>query len=369
MINMQFLMELTVSVKERSFVMLKKRLFGRMILIVGIMLALALGGCDFSSDNGTNGKDPGGNNGNNGNNGNDPGGGNGGNSGSGINPTITIKNSTGYTISGIYIKRSTETQTWGYNLYEYRSLSDGSSREYTLSQPLTNQSVCDIRLSQNSNGEGYNFRKYGVTISNGMTLTFTTSDLNDGSVQPKITIKNRSGKNFNSFYIKPTVISDWGTSFGSITNNDERSVTILIPPTNYTVFDIQMRSSNPTNTYTRSNVTVSNDLVFTYTSADADNPTIELPVIVIQNNTGYTISGIYIKPSTSTSWGNNLYEYRSLPDGSSRAYSLSQHLSSESVYDIRLTQNSNASGLNFTKYNFTVSEGIIVTFSTSDLVQ
>jgi len=134
------------------------------------------------------------------------------------------------------------------------------------------------------------------------------------------------------------------------------------------VFDIQMKSSNPTNTYTRSNVTVSNGMVLIFTSADADNPTIELPVIVIQNNTGYSIHSWWIKPSTSTGWGSENWVW--LSDGQSKTASLPQSLSANNVYDIRLSQNQfGNSGYNFTKYNVTVSEGMILTFTTSDLAQ
>jgi len=294
-----------------------------------------------------------------------------GNSGSGgIKPTITIKNSTGYTVDGwnggLWIKPSTQAQSWGSSLIGGYSdqMEDGTSRKFTFSQPLSAQSVYDFRF----NGGGYSFRKYGVTISNGMTITFTTSDLNDGSAQPEITIQNRSGKTFNSVHIKPSVISDWGSSFGSVSNNSDGTFTILIPPSNYTVFDIQMKSSNPTNTYTRNNVTVSNGMKLIFTSADADNPTIELPVIVIQNNTGYTIDGwnggLWIKSSTTTGWGNSFISGYSdqMQDGILRTFSLPQYLSVQSVYDIRIK----AGGFTFTKYNLTVSEGMIVTFTTSD---
>lgn len=300
-------------------------------------------------------------------------------SGSGVilgNPKITIVNNTGYTIgssgttsgSGIYIKPSTAALSWGNNLVRsFPYLSDGESREFTLSQPLSTHSVYDIRV----NSSEFSFRKYGVTISNGMTITFTASDLNDGSAQPSITLQNRSGKAFNSVHIKPSAISGWGESFGTVSNNSDLSATILVPPSNYTVFDIQARSTNPTNTYTKNNVTISQDMILTFTSADADNQTIELPVIVIQNNTGYTIgssgttsgSGIYIKPSTSTNWGNNLVRsYPYLSDGESRAFTLSQNLSAQNAYDIRL----NGGGFNFTKNNVIVSEGMILTFTTSD---
>jgi len=337
--------------------MKKNKLFILGLLVV--MLALALIGCGFlgGSDD-TNGDNPGGNDDVNGGSGNGGGGGGGG----GTNPTITIKNNTGYKLDYSWIKPSTSTN-WGSDIGP--SWQDGESKTVTLSQPLSTQSVYDVRLRQSSSS-GYMFTKYGVVISNGMVITFTTSDLDDGNNLPTITIKNRSGKTFDSFYVKPSSSSDWGTSFGSTSNNNDCTITIPISPSNHTVFDIQMRSSNPTNTYTRSNVTVSNGMVLIFTSADADNPTIELPVIVIQNNTGYKLDYSWIKPSTSTNWGSDIGP--SWQDGELKTVTLSQHLSAQSVYDIRLRQSS-SSGYMFTKYNVSLSEGMIVTFTTSDLEQ
>jgi hypothetical protein len=296
------------------------------------------------------------------------GGGDGG--GSGINPDITIKNNTGYSFwsltGGLYIKPSTEAKNWGNSFVRGSTdWNDGESRNFTLSVPLSTNSVYDILL----NAGGYNFIKYGVTVSNRMTITFTTGDVNDGSSLPSITLQNRSGKTFNSVHIKPSAISDWGESFGSVGNDGNISATILIPPSNYTVFDIQARSTNPTNTYTRNNVTISNGLTLLFTSADAANPTIEPPVIVIQNNTGYSFwrltGGLYIKPSTEAeNWGSNfLVGYADWYDGESRGISIPQSLSN--TIDIKMT----AGGYNFIKYNVTVSEGMIVTFTTGDLEQ
>ena len=144
---------------------------------------------------------------------------------------------------------------------------------------------------------------------------------------------------------------------------------ILIPASNYTVFDIQMKSTNPTNTYTKNNVTISNGMKLLITSADAENPSIEMPVIVIINNTGYGFwslsGGLYIKPSSSEDWGNNFVGWDDFNDGTSRAFSLPQRLSDNRVYDIKI----NAGGYTFIKYNVTVSEGMIVTFTTGDLEQ
>jgi len=71
-----------------------------------------------------------------------------------------------------------------------------------------------------------------------------------------------------------------------------------------------------------------------FTSADADNPTIELPVIVIENKTGYTLNYSWIKPSTSTNWGSDIGP--SWNDGELHTVTLSQRLSTQNVYDIRL---------------------------------
>jgi len=329
--------------------------FSKIVSLVSIMLALALTltGCAEDPANNNEGEEDG----NVDNTGNGDGGGN-------TSATIsefTIKNNTGYTISGIYIKLPTSTD-WGSNLYGYLSLSDGESRKLTFSQSLAGGSY-DIRLT---NSSGPQFIKYSVSLSNRATVTISNSDIDDGSNFPSITIQNRTGVNFNAIYIRPSSMpdesSDWGKDYGSLSNNSNESVTIPIPPSNYTTFDIQMRSSNPTNTYTKKNVTVSSGMVLTYTSADSDNPLIGSPIIVIQNNTGYTISGIYIKPPTSTDWGSNLYGYLSLSDGESRTFTVSQPLSSG--IDIRLT---NSSGPQFIKYSVTLSEGMIVTLTSSDI--
>ncbi|MCL2213910.1 MAG: hypothetical protein FWC06_01750 [Treponema sp.] len=312
-----------------------------LVAIIGFLLV----GCDFLTGGDDSGND---------------GGGTGG--GSGTTPSITIRNNTGYYIHSWYIKPSNSTD-WGSEIWVWQS--DGDSKTHSFSQSLSSNNVYDIRLAQNQFGGGHNFRKYGVTISNGMTINFTSSDLNDGNNLPSITIQNRSGVSFNSFKIKPSSSSDWGTSFGSISNNDDRTVTIPIPPSSYTVFDLQMGSSNPTNTYTRTNVAITNGMNFIFTSADKDNPTIEMPVIVIQNNTGYYIHSWYIKPSNSTDWGSEIWVWQS--DGTLKTHTLSQSLSTNNVYDIRLAQNQFGGGYNFIKNNVMISEGMILTFTTTDL--
>jgi len=281
-------------------------------------------------------------------------------------PTITIQNNTGYSIGSVYIKPSTSTN-WDDNSWTYISFSNGTSRTFTLSLPLSTANVYDIRLARGSTSGNENFRKYRVSISNNMTVTFTSSDMDDGSNLPSITIQNRSGVTFNSLHIKPSSSSNWDTrNYGSISNNSDSTVGIPIPSSSYTVFDIQVRSTNPANTYTRNNVTISNGMILTFTRADSDNPLTGSPIIVIQNNTGYSIGSVYIKPSTSTNWEISS-TYQSFSNGTSRTFTLSQSLSTVNVYDIRLARGSTGGNENFIKTNIMVTDGMIVILTNSDL--
>jgi hypothetical protein len=326
----------------------------RFLLSACILLAMALiFSCSTKSD------DDGGGGGSGNQGGSDPSSNSGNNNNPSVIPKIKIVNSTGYDISDIRIKPPISTD-WGSDLNGIFNLSDGNSKEITLSYPLSTYSEYDIRLKSGSNI----FTKYKFTVSNGMTITFTAGDLTDESNFPSIAIQNRTGVSLNSIYVKPSSTPDtaWGKNYGSLSNNNDESISIPIPPSNYTMFDIQVRSSNPTATYTKQNVTVSNGMVLTYTRADSDNPLIGDPIIVIQNSTGYDISDIRIKPPISTDWGSDLNGIFTLSNGKSKTFTLSQSLSANNV-DIRLSGNGNI----FTKYNFTVSDGMIITFNTSDL--
>ena len=276
---------------------------------------------------------------------------------------ITLKNSTSYTINGIWMKPST-SHDWGNNLWGYSYLNDEQSKTLDFSPALSAGVTYDIRL-QTSTGN-YIFIKYRIKISTGLNITFTVNDLTDESDYPSITVQNRTGADFNGFYIKPSVSEDWGKSFSNISNNNNGTAKIFIPPSSYTKFDIQMKSSDPTNTYTMRNVTITDGMVLMFTREDADSPITGSPIIVIENNTGYTINGIWIRKPTSHDWGNNLWGYSYLNDNQSRTFILSQSLSANNIYDIRLQTSS--SDYTYIKYRLSiVSDGMVVTFNATDL--
>jgi predicted secreted protein len=365
------------SFNQRRFIM-KQFAFSklvRMAAIAVISVFFSLGCTEDPASSNNGGGSGGGGDSNSSGDGNSSSGGGGG-GGTAVSQ-ITIENKTGYSIQSLHIKPTTSTD-WGSNISI--SLSDGESKAIALSKPLSTGNKYDIQLSTNrllgsGDAAGNIFTKYNLSVD-GRTITFTTGDNTDESEFPSITIQNRSGVNFNAIYVRPSSVpessSDWGRDYRSLSNNSDQSITIPIPPSNYTVFDIQMKSSNPTNTYTKKNVTVTDGMVVMYTSADRENPTIELPVIVIQNNTGYSIQYLHIKQPNSTDWGSNTSI--SLSDGTSRTATLPQSLSTNDKYDIQLSTNrllgsGDAAGNIFTKYNVTISEGMILTFTTSDLAE
>ncbi|MCL2832010.1 MAG: hypothetical protein FWD78_02470 [Treponema sp.] len=132
---------------------------------------------------------------------------------------------------------------------------------------------------------------------------------------------------------------------------------------NYNIFDFQLRSSSPTNTYTKTNVSIStiNGTTVTFYPNDSDNPSIISPVIVFQNNTGYQINQVYIKASTSSNWGSDLSPWY-LPNGESRTLTLPANISNNGSYDIRV---STSSGAYYTK-NVTMLFGMIIIFTAND---
>jgi len=325
---------------------MKKTIKGFGIIVLLMLIGISLTGCgDLSGNDKTDKKGNISNTDKNDNN-ND--------SNTSTNRTITIKNNTGYSLgSSLYIKLSTSSD-WGSSVGIW--LNNGESKAFTLPARISNNGIYDLRYYSSS---GY-YTKYYITINNGMTLTFTSSDYDDGSKNPKITIKNLSGVSFGC-YVKPSSASDWGVMLESVSNNSSKTITLPFLLTNFSVFDIQMRSSSPNNTYTKNNVTVSNGMTVTYTPNDSDNPNIISPVIIIQNNTGYSLgSSLYIKLSTSSDWGSSVGIW--LDNGESKAFTLPARISNNGIYDLRYYSSSGY----FTKKNVSLSYGMTVTFTYSD---
>jgi len=110
-------------------------------------------------------------------------------------------------------------------------------------------------------------------------------------------------------------------------------------------------------------------MVIIFTSADSDNSLVGNPIVVIQNNTSFTINGVWIRETGNDNWGSQVLA-STISNGSSRTFTLSQPLSNVNSYDIRLSSSSSLTSSTasvFIKNNLLVSNGLIITFNSTDL--
>jgi len=271
-------------------------------------------------------------------------------------------NNTGYTLLSGYMKESKDLW-WGNNRL-ISSLPNGSSRTITLSKPISEANVYDFVFStQTSSTSGDAFRRWSVTITDGMTVTINDSHFTNGGEQQTVRVLNRVGRECNVLSIWPSDGGgvQWSGTFSN--NNDPTTLTIAMPRSVGTTFNFQIKSANPEITYTKKDVTLpGNNTQIMFTTADSDIPLTEYrPVIVIQNNTGSQLVYTYIKPAGSEDWGPDLLSIN-LSDGGSYAFTLGALLSVQDKYDIRVKQMFD----NYVKWNVTVTDGMVVTFDSAD---
>jgi len=91
----------------------------------------------------------------------------------------------------------------------------------------------------------------------------------------------------------------------------------------------------------------------------------QLPIIIIVNNTGFTIHSIYISPANSNAWGQDILRGGTLQK-SSYIHELPSPLSRESVYDIMLK---NDDGQELIKWDIRISDNMQVVFTAGDLAK
>ena len=200
-----------------------------------------------------------------------------------------------------------------------------------------------------------------VNFSNG-SATVAWKDFLDSV--PDITIQNSTGDRFYWLLIKPASSSDWEAVRGNFFENRDTLFTLSIPPYISAIFDFIAVSANTINTYTKSNVTISNGMNLMFTNADADNPVEPHFITVhINNDTNYDPIEYWSKPSNISNWNFGVV----MQDTLLSTLSLSLSPQRERIWDFRLRDNE--SGLMFTKYNVYVSEGMKIIFTGSDLEQ
>ena len=89
-----------------------------------------------------------------------------------------------------------------------------------------------------------------------------------------------------------------------------------------------------------------------------------LPSIRIVNNTGYSIYSLYVSPSDSDLWGDDLLEEDILENGQTFTYRLPKPLNEKNVYDIGAEDED---GDVYFKWKVTINNNARIIFTADDM--
>ena len=193
------------------------------------------------------------------------------------NPSITIVNNTGFTTFFLYISPSSST-SWGVDQLGDGVLMNGNSATFRLPLPLSTTNRYDLRLIDS---DGDTYTKMNVLVSANSRIVFTFDDFDRPSQQrttstftgPPITIVNNTGYTVFNVHISCVTSTTWGADRlgASEVLSNGRSVTLNLPAPLRTSnrYDIRLIDSDG-DTYTKRNVTVSNNSRIVFTIRDID---------------------------------------------------------------------------------------------------
>ena len=284
-------------------------------------------------------------------------------------PTIIIANNTNERINNISVRVAGET--------EWRSLSTSTAwfnhnttQSVVLPHPLNEHNRYDIQLRRVEGGVNRLFTKHNELISNGTTITFTSSDFCDSN-RPTIIIANNTNESIGNISVRVTGETEWVSLWtgGWLQHNATRDVMLPHPLNEHSRYDIQLRrvEGGVNRLFTKHNELISNGTTVTFTSSDFCDS--NRPTIIIANNTNERISNISVRVAGETEW-------RSLWTSSGWQADL-QHNATQNVvlphpvgehnkYDIQLRRVEGGVNRLFTKSNELISDGITITFTSSD---
>jgi len=284
-----------------------------------------------------------------------------GGGGNNVNTTITIVNNTSFSVTEVYVKPSTSNK-WSADR-ETSTLANGTPKPYTIPAPYSATNEYDILLKNSSANQ---FRKYKVKITDGMTITFTADDLDNGSTLPTIYLRNRTGIAVSTVRIKPSgTADDWTIYEITINSNntgDGYKLDMAIPLTSYSKYDFQFVSGNPINTFSKNNVDIVNGTFVTFGRTEAATPIGGDQILVIENNTGARATEVYVRPAGSEDWGTDLFtgNQYDFENKESQVINLPRTLTGQ-IYDIRLRSNAY-----YVQKNVPFTDGMLVNFVPGD---
>ena len=90
-------------------------------------------------------------------------------------PRITLKNSTGYEVSEIYISPA-DSEAWGDDYLVNTTLDDGDSFTVNLPRPLSEVDTYDFQFVDI---EGDSYTQFDVVVKSGSLIEMTFDDIDD----------------------------------------------------------------------------------------------------------------------------------------------------------------------------------------------
>ncbi|MDR2111209.1 MAG: hypothetical protein LBP32_07860 [Spirochaetaceae bacterium] len=194
-------------------------------------------------------------------------------------PSIRITNNTGYTVYFVYVSQA-DSESWGDDMLGDDVLMNGDSVNITLSRPLSEVSVYDIKLEDK---EGDTYTKWDVPVSAGGQIEFTLKDIDMGDIitsdtqnnrdMPAVLIVNNTGYTVYFVYVSQTARDKWGPdqlSDSQVLRDRDTFLCYLPYPLDVVNrYDIKLEDEDG-DTYTKMDVLIRANSRVVFTIADLD---------------------------------------------------------------------------------------------------
>jgi len=293
---------------------------------------------------------------------------------------MTIANNTGYTVYYAYVSLSSDT-SWGSDRLGSNILQSGQT--LTVSS-LTPNATYDIHLIDSDNDT---YTKRNIRFSPNQAVEFTQNDIDNrqntnssSSDRPTIKIVNNTGYTIYYVYVSPSSAEGWQNDVLEdevMLTTEYINVTLPYPLSHTNKYDIRLKDKDG-DTYTKWNLTISPNQTIEFRISDLDTQqnttpatsptpitTGDRPSVRIFNKTGYTIYFLYISPSSTDGWGEDVLGDNSiLHHNNYLDVRLAYPLSSVNKYDVKLEDND---GDTYTKWNVTITPNMTINFTIGDL--
>jgi V8-like Glu-specific endopeptidase len=197
-------------------------------------------------------------------------------------------------------------------------------------------------------------------------LCYETSGQSGSSIK----VVNKTGYTVYYVYLSPVSSESWGSDrLGSGILQNGQTLTVGSLPLNINnQYDIRLVDED-NDTYTKRNIrlTQNQTIEFTINDLDAGTDTTDnngLPSIRIVNKTGYTVYFVYISPTSTDEWEEDVLGDDVLLNGLSVTVQLSYPLDVRNRYDIRLEDEDDDT---YTKWNVLITPNRTVEFTFDDI--